>query len=486
MSRESAKAKYTRLPGDPEVGYISPDDVMDAIDIMYDDLVEEPVDTFEIADGAVTAAKIADDTITAAQIAANAVGASELADNAVDTNAIADSAVTTAKIADGTITSTDVAADTFAAFGTVGNLLTANQASGTDTLGTTVGFESVNACTLASSTAQAAQGTRSLLIAATANSPTAQTTGGTAGIPVTVGDTYTVSAQVRVGTATGRTASVGLRWFTAAGAVVGSVNFGAEVTLSTSWQTISKTEVAPATAAFAALCIKSQTAVSTETFYVDCLSLHRGVGGQWAMPGVPIVGGSSIATNGAYVTSGTVAPEGVITAPPLSRYQQTSGAMTVTGTMEWVKASGTGATGWVAGAEADTGWRDVSSLLVNGWAYSGYPPTMRRIGSRVVLEFGYRLNGTSATSTTVLDVPAGFQRTTARQGGFFTAGVVMANSNSGIHASTGNTDLLPAGFDTNTGGANGVTVNSTNLAITGRLEWETVNAWPSSLPGSAV
>ena len=53
MSRESAKAKYTRLPGDPEVGYISPDDVMDAIDIMYDDLVEEPVDTFEIADGAV-------------------------------------------------------------------------------------------------------------------------------------------------------------------------------------------------------------------------------------------------------------------------------------------------------------------------------------------------------------------------------------------------------------------------------------------------
>ena len=101
MSRESAKAKYTRLPGDPEVGYISPDDVMDAIDIMYDDLVEEPVDTFEIADGAVTAAKIADDTITAAQIAANAVGASELADNAVDTAAIADNAVTDDKIASG-------------------------------------------------------------------------------------------------------------------------------------------------------------------------------------------------------------------------------------------------------------------------------------------------------------------------------------------------------------------------------------------------
>ena len=43
---------------------------------------------------------------------------------------LATGAVTSAKIADGTITSTDVAASTFAAFGTVGNLLTANQAGG--------------------------------------------------------------------------------------------------------------------------------------------------------------------------------------------------------------------------------------------------------------------------------------------------------------------------------------------------------------------
>ena len=65
MSRESAKAKYTRLSGDPEVGYISPDDVMDAIDIMYDDMTNGPVvDADVAADADIGRTKIAGTALT--------------------------------------------------------------------------------------------------------------------------------------------------------------------------------------------------------------------------------------------------------------------------------------------------------------------------------------------------------------------------------------------------------------------------------------
>lgn len=70
MSRESAKAKYTRLSGDPEVGYISPDDVMDAIDIMYDDMTNHPVvDADVAADADIARSKIAGTAVVTAQIA---------------------------------------------------------------------------------------------------------------------------------------------------------------------------------------------------------------------------------------------------------------------------------------------------------------------------------------------------------------------------------------------------------------------------------
>ena len=416
--------------------------------------------------------RLANNSITAAQIAANAVGASELADNAVDTNAIADSAVTSAKIADsavtsakiadGTITSTDVAADTFAAFGTVGNLLTAAQATPTTGAYNMVSGTEVNGVFTATGTSA---------MSARVDD-----------IPVTAGQTYTFESTLAP---VGRTAYTYMKFLDSGG---GTVSLLAGRTITAGATGISRiVTVAPA-GAVAVVIYPAYTGTGSggDTVTVTNVGFWKGASGQWAMPGTPIFGQSHIAVNGAVHLSGTGTPEGKTTAAPGSTWLQTDSTTDVKGWIRWQKATGTGSTGWVAGAEADTGWRDVSSLLVNGWAYSGYPPTMRRIGSRVVLEFGYRLNGTSATSTTVLDVPAGFQRTTARQGGFFTAGVVMANSNSGIHASTGNTDLLPAGFDTNTGGANGVTVNSTNLAITGRLEWETANAWPSSLPGSAV
>ena len=84
MSRDSAKAHYSKQPGDPDEGYITASDAQAAIDDIYDDMAGLAV----IADGSVTTAKIASDAVTSAQIAANAVGSSELADNAVNVAAL--------------------------------------------------------------------------------------------------------------------------------------------------------------------------------------------------------------------------------------------------------------------------------------------------------------------------------------------------------------------------------------------------------------
>jgi hypothetical protein len=113
---------------------------------------------------------------------------------------------------------------------------------------------------------------------------------------------------------------------------------------------------------------------------------HREPG---SLPGLPVVGQSHIATNGALHLSGTGSPEGVVTAAPGSTWLQTDATTDVKGWIRWVKATGTGNTGWVAGAEADTGWRDVSSLipaahLALNPAVTGMM-TLRRVGAVVTV-----------------------------------------------------------------------------------------------------
>ena len=99
----------------------------------------------------------------------------------------------------------------------------------------------------------------------------------------------------------------------------------------------------------------------------------------------------------ATVGSGTGTPEGVVTAAPGSTWLQTDATTDVKGWIKWVKATGTGNTGWVAGPEADTGWRDVSGLLINGWQKNGAygHALVRRVGPLV--EVRLSLTGTSAT-----------------------------------------------------------------------------------------
>jgi hypothetical protein len=421
--------------------------------------------------------------------------------NGVNTAAIQDSAVTSAKIADGTITSTDVAADTFAAFGTVGNLLTANQASGTDTLGDTTGFTASGA-TLTSSTTSPYQGSKCLLATATnANARTmfgGDTASGT--IPVIGGDTYTFIARLR---STSVTKQIRLRiyWWTSAGNVAAStasVN-GDAVTLSSSWLESRLVAVAPSNAAFASLAVLPVGGdfVSSDTYSMDALSFHRGAAGTFSLPGVPVVGGSHIATNGAVHLSGTGVPESVITAAPGSTWLQTDSTTDVKGWLRWVKATGTGSTGWVAGAEADTGWRVITSwdssgtvtgtALTAGWAprasTAGYIAIWRK-GTSVQLSISQLVAAKNAPTEAVTTIPAGFRKTGAGM-----------SLNHNMHLAAGASGGLlpmtlyavPSAYALTAYGAVSTITTGMPFALSPTfLRWESDEAWPSSLPGVAA
>lgn len=307
----------------------------------------------------------------------------------------------------------DVATDMADRFDKVGNLLTLNQATGGDAQGSTTGFYNLNACTIARSTAWAAQGSGSLeMTCTTTGTASAGTTGNSAfdGIPVAVtpGETITALATVRNNSGVSRTAQVQVYFYTSSGAYLSNAG-SAVLTGSTSGVTGQLSVVVPATAAYAGVVVTVGTGSANDKVYIDGLSIHKGAAGTFALPGVPVTGQSRIAVNNAVDLSGTSAPEGNTAAPPGSSFLQTSGAPTVTGAMLWRKLTGTGNTGWAPeGALANTGLRNLAAeTLLNGWAVQYNVLTIQRIGDRV--DFGGILNNQAATANQFYSIPQGFR-----------------------------------------------------------------------------
>jgi hypothetical protein len=228
--------------------------------------------------------------------------------------------------------------------------------------------------------------------------------------------------------------------------------------------------VAPANAAVARIKVDSTTGDAGDSFWTDRLFFHKGAGGQWAMPGTPITGQSHIATNGAVHLSGTGTPEGVVTAAPGSTWLQTDATTDVKGWLRWFKASGTGNTGWIAGPEADTGWRLISASLINGWTSGGNGLRIRRKGGTVMMVGDY-IVGTSATNGQFLAIPTGMRAPL----------VPIANTSIGTSTGAAPSVLFLYGADY-IATANPTTISSGRFGIT----YLTDDAWPSSLPGSAV
>lgn len=192
-------------------------------------------------------------------------------------------------------------------------------------------------------------------------------------------------------------------------------------------------------------------------------------------------------TSGASHLSGTGSPEGVVTAAPGSTWLQTDATTDVKGWIRWVKATGTGNTGWIAGPEADTGWR---SLLVwtstdtftvgttpdtTTFTYEGSGQiNIRRVGAQVYLRLASgaikMATGSSSVSTGALvHLPSGFQ-----------SGAVTG------------LQLLAPGFafqaSTTVARQSNTSLPSAGIYMPGEfaLMLVTSDAWPSSLPGSAA
>lgn len=104
--------------------------------------------------------------------------------------------------------------------------------------------------------------------------------------------------------------------------------------------------------------------------------------------------------------TGAGSPNGAVSAPVGTEYTDTAAT---NGARKWYKGAGTGDTGWVV-LVGDTGPRDISSYLTNGWELgtAGFI-SVRRVGNlvEVLLE---RMNSAAATDISLLGAPpAGFR-----------------------------------------------------------------------------
>ena len=80
------------------------------------------------------------------------------------------------------------------------------------------------------------------------------------------------------------------------------------------------------------------------------------------------------------VITGTGFPEGVVTAPVGQRYIDTAAT---NGAIEWIKASGTGNTGWQV-VYGDTGWRSIVAAAMEPRGQGELLLPLRRVGQTIV------------------------------------------------------------------------------------------------------
>jgi len=127
----------------------------------------------------------------------------------------------------------------------------------------------------------------------------------------------------------------------------------------------------------------------------------------------------------------------------------------------------------------DTGWRDVSGLLINGWTKSAVNGRLhlRRIGAAVTLAANIKppatWNGLAASAP-----PTGFAPSPSGAKGAPLYLDTGAQSNTSVFVSLSNMlVMLPAGVGASADGA---------AALIQTVDWLTDAPWPTTLPGVPV
>lgn len=157
--------------------------------------------------------------------------------------------------------------------------------------------------------------------------------------------------------------------------------------------------------------------------------------------------------------TGTGSPEGVVTATVGARYVDT---LATNGAVEWIKATGSGNTGWKV-AYGDTGWRNVTGNVINGWTANTI--LFRRIGDLVHVHLE-NVAASSATSDVAFGVPTGYSPATP-------------SPHRGILTSANNVSYryLASSSNVTVQGRSGATIYCTT-------SWSCTAAWPTTLPGT--
>jgi hypothetical protein len=189
--------------------------------------------------------------------------------------------------------------------------------------------------------------------------------------------------------------------------------------------------------------------------------------GRWTFGSVGASAGLELGSSGPRIMSGTGSPEGVVTAPVGSQWIDTAAT---TGAVKWIKASGASSTGWVV-EYGDTGIRDLTASDTPHVNTTVTYFQVRRQGTAVTLNY-YQATSSSVNDVLMFDaLPVGFRPThniTAirNRGGVLSASdqiVWDIRSNGQVYYSS-------AGAST----------------MQGEVTWQTSDAWPTSLPGSAA
>ena len=119
----------------------------------------------------------------------------------------------------------------------------------------------------------------------------------------------------------------------------------------------------------------------------------------------------------------------------------------------------------------DTGWRDISGLLINGWD-AGTFIRIRRKDDRVQLLLR-GVSGSSATSVKLMNMPAGFTAPTDLELAPYRC------------TDQSNTTLF-IGSTIEGGIRLGTTGKQLAATVAQIAEWPCTAAWPSTLPGAAI
>ena len=116
----------------------------------------------------------------------------------------------------------------------------------------------------------------------------------------------------------------------------------------------------------------------------------------------------------------------------------------------------------------DTGRRNMASLLINGWTATTIE--LQRVNERTFIRFK-GLNGSAATSSRFMEVPAGFQPPDVVESG------PMRNSSGSFTPYV--TASLSGGFTMGTGSVFGTTTQR-------EFSFHCLATWPVTLPGVAI